>query len=122
MVAAGCEDGGEEGLSQLCHLLCIELEERLVPYRPCAVEGFLAAVARLGVELCASVVCLEAGGFGECLEAHAAVRRSVEECCGVAFRGEGCRHAAHVVERGWREEERLDELRYAGEYARHRVD
>ena len=88
-VVARCgKDGGDEWLAHLCHLLRIELQEGLVPYCPGAVEGFRAAVARVCLKLCPSVICLEAGGFCESLEAHAPVCRSVEECCGVAFCGE----------------------------------
>ena len=122
VVRRGGEHSSHERLAHRAHLCAVVLQERLVPDGPGAVKVFVAAEARVLVELGAAIVVLEARAAGKGLEAHTAVLRPVEEGRLVALLAQQVGDAAHVVHRCRCEEERLDKHRYARQDGRHAID
>ncbi len=118
----GGEDGRHEGLFHFAHLLGVELEERLVPNGPGAVELVFSAETWVGVKLCAAVVLAESRGAGKGLESHRTVLRTVEESRVISLAVQFACQSTQVVERSGREEKRFDKHGYRRQHRGHAID
>ena len=122
MVARRGEDGGHKGLVHLRHLRGKILQEGLVPDSPRAVEVVVAVEPLVALKVLATVILLETRTARKSLETHRTALGSMEEGGMIAFGRQQRGNAADVVERGRRQEERLDKHRYAAEYRRHTIN
>ena len=122
MMGRGCKESRHERLPHLAHFCGVKLHERLVPNCPCAVEVLVTAKTLVCIIFCTTEIIRKTCGASKSLKAHRTILGSVEEGRIIALLLQFASQSAHIVHRGWRQEEWFHKHWNARQDTGHSVD